>query len=339
MAKIQTRKGAKGTSYRVEFMRDGQRVSKSFKLKKEAEKYAALVCVDDDFATGQSNYTLNTLTLGEAIRQYLDQHTGRDRSVSQRLGWWAARLGDRPIGKIVRQHIKAGLDDLKAEGRAPATLNRYKAGLSSVFAYLCDEHDLKVNPCREVKQLAENNGRTRFLSADEELPRLLDAARASQWERLYLLILMAVSTGARRSELIGLRWSDIDLRARTAHLARTKNGSQRVLTLTPDAVAELVGFREVGQGYVFPHTSRLGEPFREFDHHWQAARSAAELDDVHFHDLRHTHASLLAMSGASLLAIADSLGHKSISMTQRYSHLCVKSKATMLDEVFGGIAR
>lgn len=339
MAKIQSRKGAKGTTYRVEFMRDGNRVSKSFKLKKDAEKFAALVCVDDDFAHSLSNYALNTTLLSKAIDDYLSQHTGRDRSVPQRLGWWRDHLGAKPIGKVTRQHVKQCLAKLQAEGKQPATLNRYKAALSSVYALACDEYDIKHNPCREVKQQREDNARTRFLTSDDELPRLMTAARASKWERLPLLIILAVSTGARRGELVGLRWSDIDLKARTAHLARTKNGSQRVLTLTPEAVTELMRFREVGHGYVFQHPSRLGEPFKQFDHLWQVARSAAGLSDVHFHDLRHTHASLLAKNGASLLAIADSLGHKSISMTQRYSHLCVDSKRQMLDEVFGRVGQ
>lgn len=337
MAKIQSRKGAKGTTYRVEFMREGNRVSKSFKLKKDAEKFAALVCVDDDFASGLSNYALNTITLSQAIQQYLAQYTGRDRSVPQRLTWWVGRIGDRPIGKVMRQHVKTGLDTLKGEGKAPATLNRYQAALSSVFAFLCDEHEIKHNPAREVRQQREDNARTRFLSPDLELPRLMEAARASQWGRLYLLILLAVSTGARRSELVGLKWADVDLKARTAHLARTKNGTQRVLTLTPEAVAELMRYREVGNAYLFPHPSNLGEPFAQFDHYWKAARAAAGLKDVHFHDLRHTHASLLAMNGASLLAIADSLGHKSITMTQRYSHLCVNTKRQMLDDILGRV--
>lgn len=339
MAKIQSRKGAKGTTYRVEFMRDGNRVSKSFKLKKDAEKFAALVCVDDDFAHGLSNYALNTTLLSKIIDDYLSQHTGRDRSVPQRLRWWCGHLGDKPIGKVTRQHVKMCLAKLQDEGKQPATLNRYKAALSSVYALACDEYDIKHNPCREVKQLREDNARTRFLSEDNELPRLMAAARASNWERLPLLILLAVSTGARRSELIGLKWVDVDLKARTAHLARTKNGTQRVLTLTPEAVVELMRFREVGNTYLFPHPSSLGVPFREFDYQWQVARATAGLKDVHFHDLRHTHASLLAKNGASLLAIADSLGHKSITMTQRYSHLCVDSKRQMLDEVFGRVGQ
>lgn len=338
MATVQTREGVKGKTYRVEFMRDSRRVSKSFKLKKDAEKFAALVTVDEDYASAISNYTLNSYLLSQAIRDYLNQHNGRDKSLSQRLLWWSERLGDKTIGKVSRQLIKASMDALRAEGKAPATLNRYKAALSSVFAYVCDEHDLKVNPCREVKQLNEDNARTRYLS-ENEIPLLLDAAKSSDWARMYLLVLMAITTGARRSELIKLKWSDIDFSTRSAHIAKTKNGDPRVLALTDDVATELMKFREIGSGYVFPHPSALNAPFEYFDHLWQSVRSKAGIKNFHFHDLRHTCASLLAMNGASLLEIAQVLGHKSITMTQRYSHLCNGHKAKLTDRVFGGIAK
>ena len=333
MAKVQERIGAKGKTYRIEFMRDGNRVSKTFRIKKEAEKFAALITLDEDLANTLANVTLNTLTLQKAIAEYLDAHTGRDKSVSQRLDWWANAIGpDKLIGKITKQDIKKALSALESEGKAPATFNRYKAAISSVFVYMNHEHDLKFNPTREVRQKSLDNARTRFLS-DDELPRLLAAAKASKWDRLHLLVLMAITTGARRAELIGLQWSDINFNARTAHLAMTKNGKQRVLSLTDEVIAEMTEFRQVGSGYVFPHPSSINGPFVYFDFYWREAREAS--GTIHFHDLRHTCASLLAMNGASLLEIADVLGHKSLSMTQRYSHLCNKHKSNLTDRVFG----
>ncbi len=152
-----------------------------------------------------------------------------------------------------------------------------------------------------------------------------------------MLVHMALATGARRGELIGLKWSDINFNTRTAHLEKTKNDNKRVLSLTADLLAELSRFREIGVSYVFPHPSRLNQPFTEFDYHWQAAKKAALLLDFHFHDLRHTCASLLAMNGASLLEIAEVLGHKSITMTQRYAHLCIAHKAKLTERVFGNL--
>ncbi|POG21239.1 site-specific integrase [Aeromonas bestiarum] len=336
MAKIRKVTGKKGTTYRVQFMRNGKRVDRSFPRKKDAEQFLAQLIVSDDLADTLTHVTLTGTTIKQAIREYLDQYTGRDDSAIQRLNWWADRLDDKPLGKVTRQHVKAALNTLESEGKAPATLNRYKAALSSVFVYMNDQHDIKHNPAQEVRQKTEDNARTRFLS-DDELPWLLAAAKASKWERLHLLVSMAIFTGARRSELIGLKWSHIDLNARTAHLHHTKNGTERVLTLPPALVQEMMKFRQVGNAYLFPHSSKLNAPFEHFDCFWQACRNEAGITDFHFHDLRHTCASLLAKNGASLLEIAQVLGHKSITSTQRYAHLCNGHKQSLTDRVFGVI--
>lgn len=337
MAKVRTVVGKRGKTYRVQFMRNGEKIDRSFSRLKEAELFLARITASDDLADALTSVALNTTTLSEVVRQYLDQYNGRDSSGITRTQWWAERLGDKPMGKIQRQHVKAALDALAKDGKADSTLNRYKAALSSVFEWFNDEHDTKHNPAREVRQRTEDNGRTRALS-DDELARLLAAAKASKWDRLHLLISMAVFTGARRSELLGLKWSDVDLKARTAHLSRTKNGTQRVLTLPPALIQELMKFRQVGDAYLFPHTSKLHGPFQYFDHHWKACLIEAEVADFRFHDLRHSCASMLAKSGASLLEIAQVLGHKSITMTARYSHLCNGHKQQLTNSVFGGIA-
>lgn len=338
MAKIQARKGVKGTTYRVEVMRDGVRSSKSFKTKKEAERFAAHLCIDEDFAASLSSHVLNNLTLDNAVSEYLARFTGRDTSRPQVLRWWLDFIGgSRAIGKIARRHVKDAMDRLSKEGKAPATQNRYKAALSALFAFLCDHYDIKHNPAREVRQKHENNAVVRFLS-EQELAFLLTAAKQSNWPRLYLLIILAITTGARRSNLLGLRWQDIDLKQRTAIIQRTKNGQATTLTLTGEVVEELLKFRDHGEALLFHSPRNHLKPFIEFDHHWRVAKGRAKLNDFRFHDLRHTCASLLAMSGASLLEIADVLGHKTISMTQRYAHLCHQHKAELTERVLGRIA-
>lgn len=316
-------------------MRSGSRVSKSFKVKKEAEKFAASILIDEDFANSLTNHTLNNFQFKDAVQQYLHQDQGKDPSKVQRLSFWCERFGDKPVGKIFRQQVKTELKALSST-KAPATVNRYKAALASLYRFLSAEFDIDHNPTKGIAQLSENNARTRFLS-DDELQRLLVACKQSNWEGLYLLVFLAVTTGARRSELLGLKWSHIDFKAKTAHLFETKNSEQRVLTLTADAIAELMKFRQL-DGYVFPHTHEMNKPFRNFDCFWQSALQQANIKDFRFHDLRHTCASLLAMNGASLLEIAQVLGHKSITMTQRYAHLCIGHKAKLTDRVFGGIA-
>lgn len=335
MAKIQTRKGVKGTTYRVDVTHQGSRITKSFKVKRDAERFAAQFVLDADSAHILTNHTLNTLTLTEAVSEYLERYTGRDPNMANRLSWWTERLGHKPLGKISRRDIKTCLDSLRYEGKAPATCNRRKMMLSAVFQFCNEEYDIKHNPCREIRQLPENNAIIRFLT-ESELAKLLEAVKKSEWERLYLLVITALTTGARRSELIKLRWSDIDFQTKTAYLAKTKNSERRVLPLTPPVIAELEKFREVGSGHLFPHASGQG-PFIHFDYRWKSAKRDAGLDNFRFHDLRHSCASFLAMAGAGLLEIADALGHKSLNMTKRYAHLCVEHKTKLIDRVFSEV--
>lgn len=332
---IQAYQVKSGRRYRVNLMRNGKRISKVFTSRKDAEKFNAQLIVNDDLSDLLTSHVTATLTLNEACKDYLAQHQGRDTSIGQRLGWWCERFGDRPTGKVTKANVRTALKDLQ-QSKANATVNRYKAALSAVYAYLADEYDCAHNPAREVKQLKENNGRTRFLS-DDEIARLLKSSNDAHWGRLRLLIFMAITTGARRTELLELRWSDIDFSMRRARVERTKNNEPRVLPLTEDLIQELLMFREVGNGYVFPHPNGRGDYFRNFDKQWMLAMKRAGIKDCRFHDLRHTAASLLAKSGASLLEIAEVLGHKSIQMTQRYAHLCVSHKANLIDNVMGNI--
>ncbi|MGR5236276.1 tyrosine-type recombinase/integrase [Vibrio alfacsensis] len=336
MATIQARKGKKHTTYRVQFMRDGQRVSKSFPTKKEAEKFAARWLVDDDFAHSLSNQTLNSFLLSEVVEEFLAQYSGKDGSLSQRVNYWSRTLGDLPVGKITRPKVKTELRKLLKQC-TPATVNRYKAALGTLYRFLLEEYDVDHNPVRGIPNYAENNERTRFLD-DDELPRLLATCKVSGWDRLYLLVLLAITTGGRRSELIRCRWESVNFKTRTIHLGITKNGEQRLLTLTQDAIEELMAFRR-SSGYVFPLPKQPDTYFKNFDCYWKEAMKTASVDNFRFHDLRHTCASMLAMNGASLLEICQVLGHKSITMTQRYAHLCVSHKQALTERVFGHLLR
>ncbi|PML91994.1 tyrosine-type recombinase/integrase [Vibrio breoganii] len=336
MVKVQTRKGRNGVTYRVQFMRDGKRVSKSFPTKKEAQKFAAMITVDDELAQHLTNTTLNSFLLSDAISEFLGQYQGKDESLYQRLNYWGQCFANRPVGRITRIDVRSELRNL-AKTCKPATVNRYKAALGTIYRYLLNEYDIEHNPTRGIPLIPENNARTRFLS-DDELPRLLEACRCSKWDKMYLLVLMALSTGARRGELIQRRWEDVDFIRRTIYLGETKNGEQRTLAITGEVLEELMKFRK-GHGYIFPRPSNTEEFFRNFDCYWQVALDKAGIERFKFHDLRHTCASLLAMNGASLIEISQVLGHKSITMTQRYAHLCIEHKQALTERVLGNLSR
>lgn len=200
------------------------------------------------------------------------------------------------------------------------------------------------NLCRKVPKQAERPGVVRFLSDDERV-RLLEACRASKWPRLYGLVLLALTTGARRGELEGLRWRDVDLDRAEALIATTKNGAPKLLPLLPAVVEELRRFLaedtaafRIGtpSRRVFGSRLRPDLPFN-FGEVWKVALREARIRNFRFHDLRHSCASYLAQQGASLLEIADVLGHRCLAMTQRYSHLCSDSKKKLVHRVLGDI--
>ena len=243
-------------------------------------------------------------------------------------------MGDRYIVDITTSDISDGINRLSPH-LSNATKNRYKAVVSVIFSYACRQYGLTQNPVKNIRSLPENNARTRFLSNDER-SRLFKACRGSQWGKLYLLVLLAITTGARRGELLGLEWKDVDFDRRLAHIKTTKNGEPKVLPLTEGVAIELNKFKGQEASLVFNSEIKPDKPF-EFRKQWIKALKEAEISEFRFHDLRHTCASYLAQSGASLLEIADVLGHKQIQMTKRYAHLCIEHKAKLINSVLSNV--
>lgn len=215
-------------------------------------------------------------------------------------------------------------------------MNRYIACLSHALSFAVKERRLlDRNPVSDISRKKEPRGRTRFLT-DEDRTALLDACAKSEWPPLHTLVLLAITTGARKGELIRLKWSDIDLKKGRALVRETKNDEQRTLPLAGkalDALRELKLQNSARSEHVFPQPSGLPGPYEHFDAHWYAALEVAGIIDFHFHDLRHTTASMLAAQGASLLEIADVLGHKTLAMVKRYSHLVVDHKAKVIEKM------
>ena len=150
------------------------------------------------------------------------------------------------------------------------------------------------------------------------------------------MVALAISTGARRGELIHLKWSDIDLKANRATVQDTRNGDPRVLPLVGKSLEALREMKLQGSAkseFVFPQPSGFPGPYEHFDQHWYDALEAAGIANLRFHDLRHTTASYLAQQGASLLEIADTLGHRTMSLVKRYSHLAQSHKVSVIERM------
>lgn len=299
------------------------------------------------------------IQIPELIGVYMAHYAGRDTTRVQRLTWWAAQLAGKRLDDLSDDDVHAAIEVLasgparyfsgrdadgkpvyraKGKPRTDATINRYVAALSALMTWSIKRRIAPkgyVHPCRAIELRPENNERTRFLSEDERA-RLLVACRASKWSRLYLLVLMALSTGARRGELVGLRWADIDLEHCTAHVGRSKNGDPKVLPLIPSVVDELRRVKGKPAELVFASKRSPAKPYA-FVPRWADALREAKIRGVNFHTLRHSCASFLAQNGATLLQIGDLLGHRSISMSRRYAHLASSDRSALVNRVMGDL--
>ena len=212
-------------------------------------------------------------------------------------------------------------------------MNRYMTSIGHAFTVAIREWEwLEHNPVRPVRKLREARGRARFLS-DEERECLLAACRTTSDRRLYPLVVLAISTGARRGELLRLRWPHIDLEWQVAVLHETKNGQRRALPLHGRAwevIGELKRVRHFDTDLIFAgRDGRALFPRRP----WERALQLARVDDFRFHDLRHSAASYLAMNGATLVEIAEILGHQTLEMVRRYSHFSEQHTSRVIERM------
>ncbi len=264
--------------------------------------------------------------LSDLLTRYEQEVLPRKRPGTQRhqatqLAWWRQQLGTLRLEQLTPARLTACRERL-AETRAPATVNRYLAVLSHALNVAVQEWGwLEVSPLRRVRHLREPQGRVRWLD-DAERQRLLEACAQSPNRLLLPIVVLALATGARKQELLSLTWREVDLRRERVLLLVTKTGERRSVPLTGRALSALQALAQVRRldtALVFPR--RDGRAPLDIRHAWQQAVLQANRQDFRFHDLRHCCASYLAMHGASLVEIADVLGHKTFQMVKRYAHL------------------
>lgn len=354
MATIQKRKLKNGgVRYRVQVRRyDQPALSKSFGTRGAASEWARNVEQNIDVAIAQLKPGTPKHTLAELIELYIKDKDPDGTKINHLL-WWKSRLGYKLLTDIEPVEISDALRGLRnsdkrmggttvrvAKGQrpAPATVNRYHVALSSALSYAVSElYWLDENPARKVKRQKENNTRQRWLS-DTERVALIEACGESSWGGLLPLVWLALSTGARQSTLINLRWSQIDLQRARAHIPTTKNGQPITLSIVGDALEELIEWgkdRQVDCDWVFPSPRTPLKPHAGYRVHWDRALKEAGIKNFRFHDLRHTCASYLAQNNISQPIIMKVLGHKTLAASQRYVHLSVDDQEAALLKVFG----
>jgi integrase len=269
-----------------------------------------------------------TVTLAEALENYIQKHILREATEayakisSQMIDRYCRSLKHRTLGSIQRQHIR-DLHDQVGEKYGRTQSNRVLQLLKALF-----NHAIKTelwsgdNPCRGVEMFSESS-RERYLQPSE-VPKFMEALSKSP-RHLKDLVLLAVTVGLRRSNLLSMRWTELDLERGTLMIPaeKIKNKTSLTLPLVDEAVQVLRARRRIvpqESVWIFPGQS-AGRHLIDPECAWNTFRKRAGVPDLHFHDLRRSLGSWQAASGVPLLTISKSLGHKSIASTQIYSRL------------------
>ena len=354
MARIEKRLLKDGTPrYKAIIRRKGVPMkTKTFRTWAQAAKWAKRIEVQIHDHRVLPSWEAEKHTVAEMIDRYISEVLPTKKPTSQydqsrQLGWWRERLGEQRLIAVTPPLISECRSQLARERgptgrkRKPATVNRYLAVLSHAFSIAVKDWGwLEGNPLRKVSRLKEPRGRVRVLD-DHERERLLASCRNSYEPRLYSLVVLALSTGARQGELLRLKWQDIDFNRGVAVVHETKNKSRKALPITGlanDLLRNRSTVRRIDSDYVFSDSK--GNPSYPRVA-WERALKEAQIADFRFHDLRHSAASYLAMNGATLAEIAEVLGHKTLAMVKRYSHLTEqhtsKVVARMNEQIFGSV--
>jgi integrase len=265
------------------------------------------------------------LTLEALFEEYLDHyaklHKKSWKTDEEQYERYLANWKKRKLSTITRIDVQKLHQELgRINGHYAA--NRLLALLSTLFNK-ATEFGLwdKTNPAKGIKKFREQS-RDRFLQSDE-LPRFFQALSEESNDTIRDYILLSLLTGARRTNVLAMRWDEIDFARAEWRIPDTKNHTPQIVPLIPEAVATLktrAEHREKGAEYVFPSDSKVGhmiEPKRG----WQRILQSAKLQNLRLHDLRRTLGSWQARNGASLAIIGKSLNHKSPAATAIYARL------------------
>lgn len=318
--------------WQARIQRQGQTpVSKSFATRQDAERWARQIEAQIDQGRFVSLRLDERTTFGELVTRYMAEVTPLMKSADADLIRLSA-LRRHPLCKLSMVALTptrvAEFRDQRLKLVSSGTVIRELAYISSIVNHARREWGINIdNPVRLIRKPLTPQGRSRTIN-EAEMLRILEALtptrtrRVSPWMRP--LVEMAVETAMRRGELLGLKWADIDMSSRVAHLPVTKNGEGRYVPLSSRAVTILQSMPRSLCGYVFPiQPQTVAAAFKR-------ASKRVGLDDVRFHDLRHTATTALATKLPNVIELAAVTGHRSLHMLKRYYHPDAKELAKKL---------
>jgi integrase len=305
---------------------------KSFTSRREAVAWARNKEAELDAIAPASNpNAARQTTLGDLVRRYVAEVTPRKRSQeSERLRLNKLLLNEMALLTLteVTPEAVAAYRDARLASVKPATVRRELALLQHVFEVARRDwgHWIKSNPVALIRQPTVRDARDRRLRGGE-WDRLVVALMACHNQSVRPVVELAIHTGLRRSEILGLEWRHINWSERTAHVPLSKNGHPRTIPLTDAALAVLGGIGHSGDGRVFSISANA------FRLAWERTKRRAGIVGLRFHDLRHEAISRFAELGLNVPELAVISGHRDPRMLFRYTHIRAADLATKLNRL------
>lgn len=254
------------------------------------------------------------------------------------IGQLLEKFGNIPLRRITPALLTEFQTDYLNRGLKNSSVNKKVLLFKAMIVWATEngmvERDIS-DKLKKVKALKDDSKRIRFLTVEEN--KILVDACGPHYKPV---IIIALATGMRKSNVLRLRWDEVDLEHGYIFLTDTKNGERIDVPIAPmlkKLIEDLPHHDDCP--YIFPNP-KTKKPYTSWDKEFTKAKKNAGLTDFHFHDLRHTYASHLVMSGVDLTTLMHLLGHKSTKMTLRYSHLAPSHKAkamTAIEDKFHGI--
>ena len=307
-------------------------MGKTFKKKSEAQTWA--VNTESEIRNGTYKYgqeKASKVTFNELADRYIEESVkGRHKSESTTiriLDYFKKHLGSYSLKYITTDLLllerKKLCKSKKANGKQknPNTVNRHFGTLSGAFRYGCKNlRWLDQNPCLNMINLKIHPKERRSLSVQEECD-LIKVCKESDSTYLYPIVLLALTTGARRGEILNFTWKDIDFKQKIATIKESKNGRPRKIGLVDsviDQLKPLFNRKKSMQSFVFENSKGSGGV--DFRQSWECALRKADIKDFVFHGLRHHFCTFGGEIGASGALLRSQMGHSSSKMTDHYSH-------------------
>jgi len=325
MASIRKRNG----KFQVQVRRNNCLIaSKTFHTFSDAREWARLREVQvDKGELGPRKSDLKKYNLADIVERYLHEVVPRKKQSVETFflkAFLRHPICSKRLDQLTTADFAAYRDE-RLKQIAPISLKRQLAPISHTFEIAKTEWGIpiKENPVEKLRLKARDNRRERRLK-DGEQETLLEAARTRQNPLIEKVVIFAIETGMRRGEILGLCWDQVDLKRRSVTILESKNGYSRTIPLTSVAVALLHGMDSEADK-VFSLTANALRMA------WERMLARTDIDDLHFHDLRHEAISRFFEMGLTVPEVASISGHRDMKMLMRYAHADTRKLAKKLE--------